>query len=214
MRDADAFTEVVRRTEHELGPIDILVNNAGIMPIGRFTDMDPDAIKMQFDINVFGVMNGMRAAIPHMRRRKRGHIVNIASTAGKIGMPYAAAYTAAKHAVVGLTEAVRREEADQGIAMSYIMPVPVNTELISGSKRMRWPPIQEPEDVAKAIVAAIRSGAVDVYVPKGARWGQILQAITPRPFYERVGHLLGMDRLFGEVDEVARASYRRRVFSK
>ncbi len=214
VRDADAFTEVVRRTEHELGPIDILVNNAGIMPIGRFTDMDPDAIKMQFDINVFGVMNGMRAAIPHMRRRKRGHIVNIASTAGKIGMPYAAAYTAAKHAVVGLTEAVRREEADQGIAMSYIMPVPVNTELISGSKRMRWPPIQEPEDVAKAIVAAIRSGAVDVYVPKGARWGQILQAITPRPFYERVGHLLGMDRLFGEVDEVARASYRRRVFSK
>jgi len=214
VRDPDAFSRVVDKTEHDLGPIDILVNNAGIMPVGRFTDMDPSAIQHQFDVNVFGVMNGMRAVIPRMRTRKRGHVVNISSTAGTVGIPHAAAYSATKHAVIGLSEAVRREEAEHGIDISYIMPVGVNTELISGSKRMRWPPIQEPEDVAAAVVHAIRTGTIDVYVPSSARLGKVLQAITPRPFYERVGRLLRMDRLFGEVDEVARASYRRRVFTR
>ena len=214
VRDEVAFADVVTRTEHDLGPIDILGNNAGIMPLGNFVDMDAEALRLQFDINVFGVMNGMRAVIPRMRPRKRGHIINIASTAGTVGIPYAAAYSATKHAVVGITESVRREEASHGIGFSYIMPVPVNTELISGSKRMRWPPIQEPEVVAQAVLDAIQSGQVDVFVPKAARLGQVLQALTPRPFYERVGRLLKMDVLFGEVDEVARASYRRRVFSK
>lgn len=214
VRDADAFDEVVRQTEHDLGPIDILVNNAGIMPLGRFADMDAEALRLQFDINVFGVMNGMRSVLPKMRPRKRGHIVNIASSAGVVGIPYAAAYSATKHAVVGLTEAVRREEVEHGIDLSYILPTPVNTELISGSTRMRWPPVQSTDDVAMAILYAIRTGQVDVFVPRSARLGKFLQAVAPRSVYERVGRLLKMDRLFGEVDEVARASYRRRVFTK
>src|SRR5690606_12715348 len=105
--DLDAFTDVVARVEGELGPVDILVNNAGIMPVGPFAALAPDTDDKQIAINLFGVIHGMRATLPRMMRCKRGHVVNIASSAGKVGIPNIAVYCATKHAVVGLTEAVR-----------------------------------------------------------------------------------------------------------
>lgn len=211
VRDPDAFADVVARVEVDLGPVDILVNNAGIMVLGRFADGTFEREQRQFEVNVYGVMNGMRAVLPRMKTRRRGHIVNIASSAGVVGIPYAAGYSATKHAVVGLTEAVRREEYDQGVDFSYILPVPVKTELMAGARGMRWPPIIPPEDVAGAVIEAVRTGRVDVFVPRSARLGVILQAVTPRNFYERFGRFLRMDRLFGDVDEQRRKAYTERI---
>jgi len=212
--DADAFLRVVARVEHEMGPLDVVVNNAGIMPLGRFTDLGPTVERLQFEINVFGVMNGMRAVVPRMRARRRGHVVNIASTAGVVGIPYAAGYSASKHAVVGLTEAVRREEMASGIDFSYILPIPVKTDLMRGAQALRWPPIIPPESVADAVIDAVRTGKVDVFVPKSARLAVFLQAVAPRTFYERFGKLMNMDRLFGDVDQRARAAYHRRILGE
>ena len=125
---------VPRRCRGALGPLDVLVNNAGIMQVGRFIDEDDLTARRMVDINLHGVILGMKLALERMIPRDRGHIVNISSQAGKFGAPGGATYSATKHAVVGLTEAVRGELRLMGahIDVSYVMPFVVNTELGSG----------------------------------------------------------------------------------
>ena len=107
--DRHQFEDVVQEIEAQLGPVDLLVNNAGIMVLGPFLQLDQRLDERQVDINVYGVINGMRTVVPSMVRRGTGHVVNIASSAGRVGVPFAATYSATKFAVIGLTEAVRYE---------------------------------------------------------------------------------------------------------
>lgn len=211
VRDQDAFTALVRRIEVELGPVEVLVNNAGIMPVGPFTSQSPDMDRRQLEVNVLGVIAGMRAVLPGMRARRRGHVVNLASVAGVVGCPDIAVYSAAKHAVVGLTEAVRREIGAEGVHFTYVCPAFVQTELISGTPGPRWPPPVLPDDVARAIVRALESRAVEVYVPRIARLAPVFQAVLPRRVSERLGSLFGLTRMFVGVDEAARAAYAARI---
>src|SRR5205807_8906771 len=121
-------------TAEQIGPIDVLINNAGIMQVGRFIDEDDLTAQRMVDINLHGVILGTKLALARMIPRDHGHIVNISSQAGKFGAPGGATYSPTKHAVVGLTEAVRGELRLMGadISMSYVMPAVVNTELGSG----------------------------------------------------------------------------------
>src|SRR5882672_8763461 len=132
--DRASFAAFLDEAERQLGPLDVLVNNAGIMQIGRFLDEDDLTAQRMVDINIHGVILGMKLALPRMIARDRGHVVNISSQAGKFGTPGGATYSATKHAVVGLTEAVRGELRlmDAHIDLSYVMPFVVNTELGSG----------------------------------------------------------------------------------
>ena len=132
--DRASFAAFLDGAEEQLGPLDVLVNNAGIMQIGRFIDEDDLTARRMVDINIHGVILGMKLALERMIPRDRGHIVNISSQAGKFGAPGGATYSATKHAVVGLTEAVRGELRLMGahIDLSYVMPFVVNTELGSG----------------------------------------------------------------------------------
>src|SRR3954453_8036057 len=97
------------QVEGARGPIDVFVNNAGIMPVGRFVDEDDASARRQVDINFHGVIFGAKVALSPMLPHNRGHIVNVASQAGKFGVPGIATYVATKHAVVGLSEALRAE---------------------------------------------------------------------------------------------------------
>jgi NAD(P)-dependent dehydrogenase (short-subunit alcohol dehydrogenase family) len=212
--DRAAFEGVVARVERELGPVDVLVNNAGIMPLGPFLDQPETADRRQMDINVWGVTHGMRVVLPRMIGRKRGHVVNIASCAGKASAPFASMYSATKHAVVGLTEGVRYELRATGVSFTYVMPSLVDTELIDGAHRLRWPPLVRPEDVANATVNAILRGKVDVFVPRAARLSAILPAVLPRRFYEGIGRALGVDRVFENIDVEARSAYDRRALGE
>ena len=90
----------------------MLVNNAGIMPLGQFVEEDDATARRMVDINVHGVIYGMKLALPRMQRRGSGHIVNLASQAGKGGFPGGATYCGTKHFVVGVSEAVRAELRD------------------------------------------------------------------------------------------------------
>ncbi len=105
--DRDSFAAFLDGAEQQLGPLDVLVNNAGIMQVGRFIDEDDLTARRMIDINLHGVILGMKLALERMIPRDRGHIVNISSQAGKFGAPGGATYSATKHAVVGLTEAIR-----------------------------------------------------------------------------------------------------------
>ena len=166
--DRASFTSFLDAAEEQLGPLDVLVNNAGIMQVGRFIDEDDLTARRMIDINLHGVILGTKLALDRMIPRDRGHIVNISSQAGKFGAPGGATYSATKHAVVGLTEAVRGELRLMGahIDVSYVMPAVVNTELGSGLGAVRGIPNLEPTEVADAIVEALQTGRIDVWVPE------------------------------------------------
>src|ERR1700736_244057 len=134
-----SFTAFLDGAEEQLGPIDVLVNNAGIMQVGSFLEEDDLTAHRMVDINIHGVILGTKLALARMIPRDRGHIVNISSQAGKFGSPGGATYSATKHAVVGLSEAVRGELRLMGahVDASYVMPFVVNTELRSGLGQAR-----------------------------------------------------------------------------
>jgi len=198
--DRDSFAAFLDETERRLGPIDVLVNNAGIMPLNRFTEEDDDTARRIIDINVHGVILGTKLALERMMPRDRGHIVNLASQAGKVGAPGGATYAASKHAVVGLTESVRGEMRLLGahIDLSYVMPVIVATELGSGLPAIRGVTALTPTDVADAIVQALRDGTVDVWVPKSLKPLSTFTGLLPRRAAEGIGRAVKADRVLFE----------------
>lgn len=211
VRDLSAFRALIGQLEREGTPPDVLINNAGIMALGPFLEQDPAQDDRQLDINVRGVCNGMRAVLPGMLARRRGHVVNIASTAGVIGIPNAAVYCGTKHAVIGITEAVRREHLDSGVDFTYVMPSIVATELTSGTRALRYPPPVQPTEVAAAVVEALRSGRIEVFVPPFVRTSRLLPALLPRRAVEALGRLFGVDEVFEGIDADARRAYRDRI---
>ncbi len=210
--DRDSFAAFIGEAERQLGPIDVLVNNAGIMPVTPFVEEADDSIRRQLEINVYGVIVGTQLAIERMQPRRSGHIVNIASQAGKAPLPGIATYSGTKHAVVGMSEAVRFELRDSGIEVSCVMPTVVNTELTDGVGQ-RWIKPVEAGDVANEIVDALEIPRFDVFVPRSN--GAILKAIAmlPRGAREAVGRLMKADKLMTEVDRGARRSYEERAAS-
>jgi short-subunit dehydrogenase len=209
--DRDSFTAFLDEAERQLGPVDVLINNAGIMPVTPFEQESDDSIRRQLDINVYGVMVGTQLAVQRMKARGSGHIVNIASSAGKAGVPGIATYAATKHAVVGLTEAVRAECQGSGVELSYVMPITVNTQLIEGLADKRGVKRVEPEDVAKEIVDALELGKVDVYVPRELRASVVLGTLLPRRAREALARFMGVTEVMTEVDPTARAAYEERI---
>jgi NAD(P)-dependent dehydrogenase (short-subunit alcohol dehydrogenase family) len=209
-----SFSDLVERIEREKGPLDVLVNNAGIMSLGPFLEHEESKDRRQIEINLFGVIHGMRAAIPRMKARGHGHIVNVASLAGRSGIPHAAAYTASKFAVIGVTESVRNEMFGTGIDFTYVMPYLVNTELASGTRGLKWPPVVQPEDVARALVDGVERRKLEVYVPRIGRLTAMLPMILPRALTDWIGVQMGLTKIFKKVDESARAAYLARIGGK
>ena len=209
--DRESFDAFLRRTEADLGPLDVLINNAGIMPIGPFVQETTATAERLIDINLHGVIFGSKLALERFLPRGRGHLVNIASSAGKAGFAGGATYCATKHAVVGLSEAIRSEVRGTDIDVSIVMPVVVKTELGSGLPETRGVKPVEPEDVADAIVEALQTGRVDVFVPKSI--GRLLRAMSlvPRGVSDAVTKALKGDQVLSNPDHQARAAYERRM---
>jgi short-subunit dehydrogenase len=206
-----SFAAFLDEVESRLGPLDVLINNAGIMPIGPFVEETDDCAIRMIDINVHGVIYGSKLALERFIPRGRGHIVQIASAAGKAGFPGGATYCASKHAVVGLSEAIKAEVRGTGIGVSVVMPVVVNTELGSGLATTRGFKTVEPEDVANAIVEALQTGRYEVFVPKSIGGMVRLNALMPRRAMEAVGRFLKGDQVLANPDHVARSAYMTRI---
>lgn len=208
--DRGSFAAFLDEAERQLGPLDVIVNNAGIMPVTPFAEESESSIHRQVDINLHGVIAGTQMAIKRMQPRGSGHIVNIASQAGKGGVPGIATYSATKHAVVGLSEAVRTELRESGIEVSCVMPTVVNTELTAGVGQKLIQPV-EASDVADQIVDALEVPRFDVWVPRfnGGLFKFI--ALLPRPWREAIGRTMKVDKLMTEVDHGARRAYEERA---
>jgi short-subunit dehydrogenase len=208
-----SFERFLDAAAEQLGPVDVLINNAGIMQVGRFVDEADVTARRMVDINLHGVILGTKIALDRMIPRGRGHIVNIASQAGKFGAPGGATYSATKHAVVGLTEAVRGELRLMGahVDVSYVMPSVVKTELGSGLGQVRGIPDLEPAEVADAIVEALQLGIVDVWVPKRAKRTSMLVTLLPRPLAEGISRAIKADRVLAGADAGVRRGYELRA---
>ena len=206
----ESFASFLNEVDSRLGPLDVMINNAGIMPVGPFVEETDATAKRLVDINLHGVIFGSKLALERFVPRGRGHLVNIASIVGKSASPHLATYVATKHAVVGLTEALRVELDGTGIGFTVVMPVGVNTELYSGIQSLRGMKTPEPEDVAEAIVEALQTGRYEVYVPKHMNAVVRSGALMPRSAMDFVGKLLGADTVT-RADRSARAAYEQRI---
>jgi NAD(P)-dependent dehydrogenase (short-subunit alcohol dehydrogenase family) len=208
--DRASFEHFLDEAERQLGPIDAVVNNAGIMPVTPFEDESPDSVRRQIDINLHGVITGTQLAIKRLRPRGSGYIVNIASQAGKSGVPGIATYSGTKHAVVGISEAVRAELRETGVEVLCVMPTVVNTELTSGVGQ-KWVKPVEASDVANEIVDAMEVPRFDVFVPRAN--GALYKVLSPLPrsWREALGRAMKVDKLMTEVDHGARQAYEDRA---
>jgi NAD(P)-dependent dehydrogenase (short-subunit alcohol dehydrogenase family) len=128
-----AVDEAVKR----FGRIDVLVNNAGYSLLGNFEQMTTAEIQQQFAPNFYGVVHGMQAALPVMRRQRSGHIINISSVAGVVGLKHCAAYAATKFAVEGLSLSVATEVEKFGIKITVVEPGFFRTDLLD-AHNVRW----------------------------------------------------------------------------
>lgn len=119
-----AFEEVLAMTS---GRLDVLINNAGYGQAGALEDVSREALRTQFETNVFGLMDLTRLAIPVMRQQGQGRIINVSSILGLISMPFRGAYNASKYAVEGLSDTLRLELKSSGIQVITIEPGPIET---------------------------------------------------------------------------------------
>lgn len=132
MRRPDEIAALVRETETRLGGLDILVNNAGVQFVSPVEDFPDEKWEQIVGINLSSCFYTIKAAMPGMKRRGWGRIINIASAHGLVASPFKSAYVAAKHGVVGLTKSVALEVAESLITCNAICPAYVRTPLVDG----------------------------------------------------------------------------------
>lgn len=174
----------------ELGPPEVLVNNAGIGHWGPVLDLDADVAEKVMRVNYLGTLHATQALLPGMLARRRGHIVNVASIAGRLGVPFEAAYAASKFAVVGFSESFALEVAPFGVKVSTVDPGPVATSFFESRghryERDRPRPIPA-RRVARAIIEAVEFERPQQTVPRILGAGILLRHLVPA-FY-RAGAL-------------------------
>jgi NAD(P)-dependent dehydrogenase (short-subunit alcohol dehydrogenase family) len=208
VRRRESFTAFLDAAEAAQGPLDVLINNAGIMPIGPFLEEPDEVAQRQFEINVHGVILGMKIALPRMLSRGNGQVVNLASAAGRLAsLPGEATYVATKHAVVGLSEAVRCELEGTGVTVTTVLPNLANTRLGSGMHAARGMKKLEPAEIADAIADGLRRRRAEVYVPATLRPLSVLDLALPRRARRLVHREFVTDQVAQDFDHARRAAY-------
>ena len=197
--DTEALTEAIRQLEAELGPTDVMVANAGIGAYGAFADLTAEEAERVVRTNVLGTITALRAVVPGMIERRRGHLVTIGSIAGRIGTPFEALYSASKFAGVGLTEALAVEVEPYGIGVSLVNPGPVATDFATARghpyDRDRPKPVPA-ATVADAVIRAVAGDRSEQYVPAALRPAVVVRHLVPPLF--RWGTTASMRRELAE----------------
>ena len=209
-----SFAEFTAAVLDRFGRIDILVNNAGVMPLGNFLFEDDATSKTTLDVNVWGLIHGMRLVMPQMIERGRGHVVNVASMAGKLVVPGLAVYNASKFAAVGLSAAVREEHRDSGVSVTAVLPSAVRTRLASGVPLGRGMPTVDAEDVARVIVGSVDSRRAEITVPRYLAAWDLVNAVVPEPVMGLARKVIGDRRALTSVEHDVRAAYEEAVQSQ
>jgi short-subunit dehydrogenase len=185
--DRQATLDALASVEAQLGPVDVMVANAGIGAYGPFVDIAYEELERVVQVNVLGTMYAIRAVLPGMVARRRGHVAIVGSIAGRIGSPFEAVYAASKFAGVGLAEALAVEVAPYGVDVSLVNPGVVATDFGQARghpyDRARPKPISA-DQVAGTVVAAIEGNTAEAYVPRSFRAAVVVRHLVP-PLFRR-----------------------------
>ncbi|GAA2339753.1 oxidoreductase [Streptomyces kunmingensis] len=174
--DTEAARRAVRTAVDTYGRLDVVVNNAGYADMAAIEDMSDQAFRDQIEANLFGVVNVSRAALPVLREQGSGHIIQVSSVGGRVGVPGLGAYQAAKWAVGGFSEVLAQEVAPLGIKVTVVEPGGMRTEWAGSS--MATPPVSAPyEAVVGGAVGGIR-GAHGRQPGDPARIARVLLDLT------------------------------------
>lgn len=209
--DKESFAAFLTAAEEQHGTtLDVLVNNAGIMPNGAFLEQDERVDRLTMDVNVHGLIHGMRLALPGMVERGRGHVINVCSLAGKFPLKGLALYNASKFAAVGLTAATRLELESTGVSISAILPSAVRTDLSAGIDYGILPAV-EADDIAAAIVKSVKNRAAEVSVPGYVGTAASAAFLVPEPVMRTVRRAVHDDAAITRVDDDVRRRYLDRI---
>jgi short-subunit dehydrogenase len=167
---AEDRARLLERTASEIGPVDILINNAGVETASHFEHADIDDVTRTIDVNLTAAILLTHAVLPGMLERKRGHVVNIASGAGKVGVPFGVAYSTSKHGLVGFTNSLRCEYHKGPVGFSVVCPGFVTETGMyarwenKGLKAAKIAGRSSPAKVADVVVSCIRKNRGEVLV--------------------------------------------------
>lgn len=190
--NTDDIQSVLQGAVDKAGQIDVLVNNAGYGVFREAHEATIEDIKGMFSVNVVGLMTCTSIVLPKMRAQQSGHIINVASQAGKLATPKSSVYSATKHAVLGYTNSLRMEVADLNISVTAVNPGPIATNFfeIADEKGTYVKNVQrfmlKPEYVARKIVDAMLTKKREINLPRWMNAGSVIYALFPRTF-ERLG---------------------------
>jgi short-subunit dehydrogenase len=208
LTDSGERARLVGAAEEAVGPLDVLVNNAGLEFGGAFTKTTREELEAIATVNLIAVMDLTWLVLPGMLERRRGHVVNLASLAGKLPSVFLASYAATKHGVVGFTHSLRAEYAGEPVSFSAICPVFVGRvgmyARVEDQLDKEPPPglkPVDPERVADAVLDALREDRAEVIVNRGPiRPLAALYWLAPN----RAGRLLGSRRTREYAEDYAR----------
>lgn len=190
--DPDAVAAAAEAT----GPVDIVVNNAGVVTGKAFLDLTEDEIRATFEVNTLAQFRVVRAFLPAMLARDRGHIVNVASAAGLVGTARMTDYSASKHAAVGFTEALRAELRGRRSRVNTLVVCPffIDTGMFAGvATRVPWLlPILKEADVATKVLDAIEHGSPRLLLPPSVHLLPLARVLPVRAF-DALVDLLGVN---------------------
>ena len=185
--DGEAVTAMVERAVTELGSVEVLVNNAGLGLNATVAEGSLENIRRVFEVNFFGAVNCIQAAVPHMKQRRRGAIAIVSSVVGRLAPPYSGAYSATKGALNALTDSLRLELRPHGITVTAVYPGYTITRF--GENQLReietHPPSRlvrgvSAEAVGRTIVRAVREGKREAYVTRGDAAAVMIKNVSPR----------------------------------
>jgi len=210
VRDTTSIKTAVAQVIAEAGTIDVLVNNAGVGITGPLEEIPAEEIKNNFETNLFGPIEVMKAVLPHMRAQKSGLIINVTSIAGYMGLPYRSVYSASKGALELITEALRMEVKGFGITITSVAPGDFATNIASG--RYHAPLLKgsayevpygatldlmnthvdagsNPQQMAEAVYAIMKTPNPNVHYKVGVfmqKFSIVLKRILPDKVYEKM----------------------------
>lgn len=192
VRDPDALRSLAEEVAARHGGCHVLVNNAGVTSAGAFEAESDDDLDCIVDINLWGVVNGCRAFLPHLRRDGSGHIVNVSSMVGLLGLPHNTSYSMTKGAVRAFGEALRAELITSGIGVTTVFPGSIDTGIITSARgseaerlaaligsRLRPVLLRPPTAVARAIVRGVEKDRAGVVVGPDAHLVSLASRVLP-----------------------------------
>ena len=206
-----AFT-LAEHVERKYGAADLILNNAGIANIAPIDDLTIEDFQFVMDVDFWGVVHGTQAFLPQMRSRDSGHIANVSSIFGWVGVPNQAAYNSAKFAVFGFTEAIRQELQSSGIKVTCIHPGGIDTSIARNARLVQGPDDEErreqiaqdfkkmvrstPEQAANTILKGVSKGKARVLIGRDAYMVDFIRRIFPVSY----GRFLGFGDVINDAD--------------